>query len=81
VRELQDSEKLIELSGSGFKDMTRLSASSWSIWREILKTNREEILTALELFSDNLEKIRKELGSIDPGSDASFDYISKLFKS
>jgi len=40
------------LAGRGFRDMTRIAASAWSVWRDILLTNRDEISIALSTFAD-----------------------------
>lgn len=39
------------LAGRGFRDMTRIAASAWSVWRDILLTNRDEIVFALDAFA------------------------------
>jgi prephenate dehydrogenase len=56
------SEEIIaQLSGSGYKDMTRLAESSWSMWRDILTTNRAFIADALDGYLGLLTQLRDEL--------------------
>src|SRR5690606_26919873 len=35
----------LALAGPGFRDFTRIAASDPAVWRDILMTNREEVLT------------------------------------
>jgi prephenate dehydrogenase len=39
-----------EYGAGGLRDMTRLAASSWEMWRDIFATNREAITAALKLY-------------------------------
>jgi prephenate dehydrogenase len=57
----EGADALLDLSGAGYRDMTRLAASSWSIWRDILATNPAPIADALEEIIGNLEQARDEL--------------------
>jgi prephenate dehydrogenase len=53
------------LAGSGFADMTRLAASHWSVWEDILSTNHDEIGNALKEFEDRLGVISKAMATRD----------------
>ncbi|MEM7008691.1 MAG: prephenate dehydrogenase/arogenate dehydrogenase family protein [Thermodesulfobacteriota bacterium] len=53
----KDSDKLLEFAGGGLKDYTRVSASSPEMWTEIFKANKEQLLNAISLFKDSLDKI------------------------
>ena len=53
------------LAGSGFADMTRLAASHWSVWEDILRTNGDEISGALVEFSRVLEVARAATANAD----------------
>lgn len=68
----EDAQAMHRLSGAGYRDMTRLAASSWSIWRDILATNREPIAEALDAYIARLTAIRDELrrGDDDDDNDA-----------
>jgi len=47
----------LSLAGPGFRDFTRIAASDPSIWRDILLTNREEILRQSLRFRHTLDAI------------------------
>ncbi|MEP7367096.1 MAG: prephenate dehydrogenase/arogenate dehydrogenase family protein [Acidobacteriota bacterium] len=49
-------------AGPGLLDMTRLAMSSFEIWDDILRTNREEIDGALSVLQRTLEQVRARLG-------------------
>ena len=51
----------IELSGPGFRDMTRLAESSFAMWDSILKQNQKEILDALKEYQIDLVKLINDL--------------------
>ena len=45
----------LSLAGPGFRDFTRIAASDPSVWRDILMSNREEILKQSERFRHALD--------------------------
>jgi prephenate dehydrogenase len=45
-------------SGGGYKDTTRIAASSPEMWRDICLWNRENLLTHLEAFETCLQKLK-----------------------
>jgi prephenate dehydrogenase len=51
----------LELSASGFRDVTRLAESSYTVWRDICLTNIENIQSALESLIEKLETLRVHL--------------------
>jgi prephenate dehydrogenase len=51
----------LEVSGSGLLDMTRLAASSYDLWRDILATNSGHIERALADYIQKLEHMRENL--------------------
>lgn len=65
-----DSDALQRLAGSGYRDMTRLAGSSWSLWGDIFAANAEPIVDALDEMLDRLVAVRDELrvgaGQPDP---------------
>ncbi len=53
----------LSLAGPGFRDFTRIAASSPEIWRDILVANREEVLKQSQRFRqalDALEHVMRE---------------------
>lgn len=51
--------------GPGLVDMTRLSQSSYDMWRDILATNSKEIRHALDVYIDKLTYFRQNLTTSD----------------
>lgn len=51
----------LELAATGFRNVTRLADSPYTIWRDICLTNRENIVTALDAFIEKLEEIKLHL--------------------
>jgi prephenate dehydrogenase len=56
-----DQEAFTKVYGPGLLDMTRLALSASDLWMSILETNKEEILKAIDAFSQTLEALRTEL--------------------
>ncbi|MEY2844155.1 MAG: hypothetical protein RI920_2192 [Pseudomonadota bacterium] len=46
----------LSLAGPGFRDFSRIAASDPTIWRDILLSNREEVLRQSEAFRQALER-------------------------
>ena len=46
------------VAGPGLNDMTRLAMSSYDLWRDILDTNRREVVAALDAYIDELRNVR-----------------------
>ena len=68
----------ITLAGPGLRDMLRLAGSPYSMWRDIVLTNREVISAALDLFARRLDDLRERLGSRE--LEADFDTANELYK-
>jgi len=51
----------LELAASGFRDVTRLAESPYSVWRDICLTNIENIQQALEALIEKLEFMKLHL--------------------
>jgi len=49
----------LEVSASGFRDVTRLASGDPEMWRDILLTNRSAILSALDRFSADTAALRE----------------------
>lgn len=56
-------EEELKASGPGLLDMTRLAASPFDIWRDILASNKEAVEQALVACLAKLEALRAALGS------------------
>jgi len=58
-----DGEEVV--AGPGLADMTRLAASPWSVWRDILMSNRHNVGAALDRMALRLERARAALAAGD----------------
>ncbi|NTV02347.1 MAG: prephenate dehydrogenase/arogenate dehydrogenase family protein [Chlorobiaceae bacterium] len=72
----------IPRSGPGFASVSRLSGSSWPVWRDIVSTNSENIADELEAFSGRLARLaaavrRQELDSLEED----FGEANRLYQS
>lgn len=54
-----------KLAASGWRDTTRLGASSWNVWRDIVVTNRDNISLVLGRLISELQETREALDSGD----------------
>jgi len=50
----EDPKSILLLAAGGFDDMSRLAKSSPTMWSDIFKQNRENLLNSLELFEKEL---------------------------
>lgn len=73
-----DRDLLLSFAASGFRDFTRIAASSPEMWRDICIANRDALLGELELYMEELVVLRKAL--IDGDSDK-LDEIFSLARS
>lgn len=56
----------LSLAGPGFRDFTRIAASSPEMWRDILIANREEILKQSQRFRHALDALEHVMKSANP---------------
>ena len=68
----------ITLAGPGLRDSLRLAGSPYSMWRDIVLTNKEVLSAALDLFARRLDDLRERLASRD--LEADFDAANELYK-
>ncbi len=66
----------LELAASGFRDMTRLADSPYSLWRDICLTNVENIRPAVESLIEKLEAMKHHLS--DRELEREFKQAAKL---
>ena len=57
----------LELAAGGFRDMTRLAGSPYSVWHDVWLTNRDNVETAVEAFVSRLQAMKAHLndGQLD----------------
>jgi len=63
VDEYGEDAPLLETGGRALREMTRISASPYSMWRDIALTNRNNIRQALLKLEQRLAHIRENLDS------------------
>jgi len=63
-----DEPEILLLAAGGFRDLTRLAASQPSLWSEILVANRDQVASAIELFTSRLLALREAILQGDAGS-------------
>lgn len=62
VREKSLTDPLYrELAAGGFRDLTRVAASSYSVWSSILKNNQPRVDAALGALQERIQTMRDEL--------------------
>jgi prephenate dehydrogenase len=76
AEESLESQFPVELAASGFRDVTRLAESPYSVWRDICLTNLENIQQALEALVEKLEFMKQHLAR--PELEREFQQASKL---
>jgi prephenate dehydrogenase len=59
--EVSGAPELKDVGGRALREMTRLGASPFSMWRDIAHTNTEAIATAIEALEQRLAHIRENL--------------------
>ena len=53
----------LSLAGPGFRDFTRIAASDVAVWRDILMSNREEIIKQTQRFRHTLDAMERVIRS------------------
>lgn len=53
----------LSLAGPGFRDFTRIAASDPQVWRDIMVSNREELLAQCKIFQRNLQALEHMISS------------------
>jgi prephenate dehydrogenase len=59
VMKQEDAKNIVALAGGGFKSMSRIAKSSPSMWEDIFRQNRENLLEAIEAFQKELDMCKE----------------------
>ncbi len=57
--------EFLSLAGPGFRDFSRIAASDPTVWRDILLSNREEVLKQSQAFRECLDTIERHMRNWD----------------
>lgn len=57
----EDGCSLIDYVGGGFKDITRIAAGNPDMWSDIILSNKEEIIFAIDEFAQRLERLKRNI--------------------
>lgn len=70
-------QQYLGLAGPGFRDFTRIAASDPKVWRDILLSNREELLAQSQYFQRSLHALEAMISNGDaPGLESLIDQAS-----
>jgi len=59
------TEDYIQFSGAGFRDFTRIAASSPEMWKDICLMNRDNLVQMIDRYLVSLNKFKREISSQD----------------
>ena len=71
---LDESEEIFRLAAGGFRDFTRIASSDPVVWRDICLANRTALLSIMERYQADLEKLTQLV------RDADGDALGKIFQ-
>jgi prephenate dehydrogenase len=57
------AKDFLSLAGPGFRDFTRIAASDPQLWRDVMISNREELLAQAKIFQRNLQALELMISS------------------
>jgi prephenate dehydrogenase len=69
----EDNEWFHRLAAGGFRDLTRIGASHPIMWRDVLLTNRNELIKLMDDWLDQMSRVRSAIIEKDP------DRIERFF--
>jgi len=61
VMKQENKHNILALAAGGFRSMSRLAKSSPHMWEDIFKQNKGNLLEAIELFEDELGKLKQDI--------------------
>lgn len=68
-----ENENIFRYAAGGFRDFTRIASSDPTMWHDIMLANRDSVLRAMDLFTNNLSHLRQAIESEDS------DYLMGVF--
>ncbi len=67
-----NSDVQAQICASGFRDTTRVASGSPDMWRDIVLTNRKQVISELDAYIETLESMREILETESPENIRSF---------
>ena len=61
VMKQENKHNILALAAGGFRSMSRLAKSSPTMWEDIFKQNKSNLLEAVELFEIELQELKKSI--------------------
>lgn len=61
----EEKQNIFRFAAGGFRDFTRIASSDPTMWHDIALANRQALLTTIDMFSDNLARLRSAIDSAD----------------
>src|SRR5690606_31849727 len=58
---------IFRYAAGGFRDFTRIASSDPVMWHDIMRANKTSILQSMDLFIDNLTRLRSSIENEDSG--------------
>ncbi len=81
VKEVDDSQETMKtIAAGGFRDMTRIAASSPVMWQEICLSNKEQLLRLIDLYTRQLSGIRDSIEKEDTQAMLSYFTDAKNYR-
>lgn len=56
-----NNENIFRYAAGGFRDFTRIASSDVTMWRDIVLANKDSVLKSIDLFSKNLDRLKKAI--------------------
>ncbi|MCQ2465804.1 MAG: prephenate dehydrogenase/arogenate dehydrogenase family protein [Oscillospiraceae bacterium] len=85
VKKIDDSDETMKtIAAGGFRDMTRIAASSPVMWQSICLSNKEQLLSLMDLYIEEITVLRKSIENSDKNELLNYfqeakDYRDSLF--
>ena len=77
----KESKHLVDFTGDSFRDLTRIARINEEMWSELFLLNRDELLSQMDLFAGEFEKIRNAVRDGDTETIKRMMQISTLRRS
>ena len=61
VMKQENKHNILALAAGGFRSMSRLAKSSPHMWEDIFKQNKGNLIEAIEIFEDELSKLKQDI--------------------